>query len=257
VPHVWRSALARGLGFAAILTAHLALIIGLYPKFLEQQSAIMKLADAFGGVLQQLTDLAAEKEWGYMATQQYFKFADTVGSFVAVLFAAGAVAGEAQRRTLEIWIARPVPRWRLLFERWLSGALAVALPVILSSSLGPLLGAALGVEVETSLRVWLLAGVHGSSFLLVLYGLAFLVSTRAGDVVRPVLILVLASSAAYAIYFVPVLTSWSPYNLVDPKAFLDIERRGGLDLVTCGGLWAASAALLAASFASFARRLPH
>ncbi|MEO0653010.1 MAG: ABC transporter permease subunit, partial [Planctomycetota bacterium] len=190
-----------------------------------------------------------------MASQQYFKFADTVGTFVAVLYAASAIASDASRRTLEIWLAQPIPRWRQLLERYLSGALSIVIPLVATSALAPTIGALTGVEVSSTAGTWALAGLHAAAFLLVVYGITFLISTRSDQLVRPILTVALSGAAAYAMYFVPVLTDFSPYRYADADTFLKIES-GGLDSDVFGVLIAINVALLMLSLASFSRRLP-
>lgn len=255
MPKVWRSAFWRGMLFALFLITHLAVIIGFYPQFVEQQGALLTLAKGLGKIFSQTAELSAKSQWGYMVSQQYFKFADTVGSFVAVLFAASAVAGESQRRTLEIWLAQPIPRWRQLLERWAASALSVAVPLILTSVAAPTIGDWVGVELSSSHATWLAAGLHASAFLLVIHGLTFLLSVRADGVVRPVLTMSLLTATAYAIYFVPVLNDWSPYAYADGSTFLAIEE-SGLDLGLIGKLLAVDGALLIAALRAFQRRLP-
>jgi ABC-type transport system involved in multi-copper enzyme maturation permease subunit len=64
-----------------------------------------------------------------MILQHFFKGCNALGGMVAVIFAMNAVAAEAQRGTLEIWLARPLSRRRLLLERWAAGAIWLSLPV--------------------------------------------------------------------------------------------------------------------------------
>lgn len=255
MPFPWRSSLGRGLIFAIFLLAHLAVIIGFYPKFVEQQGALLSIAKSLGGVFSKTAEISAKSEWGYMASQQYFKFADTLGTFVAVLYAASAIASDASRRTLEIWLAQPIPRWRQLVERYLAGALSIALPLVATSALAPAIGQLVGVELSSTAGEWTLAGLHATAFLLVIYGLTFLISTRADQLVRPVLIVALSGAAAYAMYFVPVLTDFSPYRYADADTFVKIQS-GGLNSTVFGVLLALNAALLGLSLWSFSRRLP-
>ncbi|MHC4261453.1 MAG: ABC transporter permease subunit [Planctomycetota bacterium] len=255
MPHPWRAALGRGLVFALFLLVHLAVIIGFYPKFVEQQGALLAIAKGLGKVFSQTAEISTKSEWGYMVSQQFFKFSDTVGTFVAVLFAASAIASDASRRTLEIWLSQPIPRWRQVLERYVTGALSIVLPVVLTSMTAPAIGPMVGVEVSSTVSLWFQAGLHASAFLLVGYSLTFLISTRAEQVVRPVLGVALGGAAAYAMYFVPVLTDYSPFRFADAETFLAIES-AGLDLKLFGGLVAINFALLAASIVSFQRRLP-
>ena len=70
---------------------------------------------------------------GYVIAQHFFKGCMVLGIPAAVLFSMGAVAGEVHRGSLEIWLARPLSRNRILVERWVQGALAVVIPVFATS----------------------------------------------------------------------------------------------------------------------------
>jgi len=56
---------------------------------------------------------------GYVIAQHFMKGCLFGGVLGAVLFSMNAVAGEARRGTLEIWLARPLSRRRILLERWI------------------------------------------------------------------------------------------------------------------------------------------
>ena len=259
MPYVWRSAFFRGLIFSLFLLAHLSVTIGFYPKFLEEMSALVRLASNLGSQFKLISDATTQSDWGYMAVQQFFKFGATTGTFVAVLFASGAVAGEAERRTLEVWLARPLPRWRVLLERYVAGALAIAVPFVVTSALGPVIAGLLDVPLEPvtdDVMLWAMSGLHSALFLLIIYGIAFLCSTRAQNVIRLILTLLLIGIALYAAYFVPGVNEWSPYEYVDPKAFENIRDNGGLLMNRVIPFSLINIALLIASLISFERRQP-
>ncbi|MEO0652174.1 MAG: hypothetical protein AAFZ65_15985, partial [Planctomycetota bacterium] len=64
MPYPWRAALGRGLIFAIFLLAHLGVIIGFYPKFVEQQGALLSIAKSLGRVFSQTAEISAKSEWG-------------------------------------------------------------------------------------------------------------------------------------------------------------------------------------------------
>lgn len=259
MPYVWRSAFLRGLIFTLFLLAHLGVTIGFYPKFVEEMGALARLGKSLGSQFKVLSEVSTASDWGYMVVQQYFKFGATTGTFVAVLFASGSVAGESERRTLEVWLARPFRRRRVLLERYAAGALAVFAPFVITSAMGPALATWLEVDlsdVTNDLWLWTLSGVHMGLFMLMVYSIAFLCSTRAESVIRLILTLLLIGIALYAAYFVPGINQWSPFDYVDPKAFENIRDNGGLSLNRVVPFTAVSLALLGASLLSFERRLP-
>ena len=116
MPHLWRTTAWRTLGHFLVLGLALFAALMYFPTFAENIGKYRDLVP-----IPALKDLVGQLEegglWAYVAGQHYFKGCNTMGIAAAVLFACGAVAGEAQRGTLEIWLARPVTRTRLLLER--------------------------------------------------------------------------------------------------------------------------------------------
>src|SRR5207244_3420014 len=106
---------------------------------------------------------------GYVLVQHFFKGCNAIGTAAAVLFAAPAIAGEAQRGTLEILLARPFSRTRILCERYVAGALALTLPIFLTTPTIPFLAARVHEEAELAPYLW--CALHQALFLLALYSL--------------------------------------------------------------------------------------
>ena len=98
--------------YAVILEVLLVLAIIWWPSFEGNTAALKRLAAPLPMLAQQLDLIDLIGVPAYVVAQQYFKACNTLGATAAVLFAMGAIAGEAQRGTLEIWISRPVSRLR-------------------------------------------------------------------------------------------------------------------------------------------------
>jgi len=166
----------------------------------------------------------------------------------------GAVAGEARRGTLEIVLARPLPRWRILLERWLQGAVAIVIPVFATSATIPWLLSFVEDTMEYE-PLWL-SSVHASSLLLATYSLTFLLSTVGR---RPVLIAFVVTSVMVgqaALYIVERVTHWSVFRLVDIPIYLEVYEHRRLDWGILAWLYGAAALFLIASLAAFQRRVP-
>ena len=250
-----RIALVRGLGFGIVLELMLAAAIFFFPNFREHIPALKAMAP-----LPMLRNLVGELEQGgavaYVAGQHYFKGCNTLGTAAAVLMACGAVAGEAQRGTLEIWLARPVSRARLLAERYACGALGLVLPVFLTSASVPWLLVQAGVDEQISQGFLFLASAHQAAFLLALYSLSFLLSTLGSNPTGIAFALLFASTFEFALYLVERLTHTSIFRLTDIDDFGRIYLRGELDASICVPLVLFSAACLLASYLAFRRRVP-
>ena len=166
----------------------------------------------------------------------------------------GAVAGEANRGTLEVWLSRPVSRRRLLTERWIGGALATTVPVFLTTLTVPwLLGF---VEAEMAWGPLLLGALHESFVLLVIYAATFLWSCC---VSRPVPIafgMLLFTVFQFSIYLIQDVTHWSYFRLSDIDVFARIGATHAIDWKLAGPLISVTAILFVLSQVVFARRTP-
>ena len=191
---------------------------------------------------------------GYVIGQHFFKGCLFGGILAAVLFSMNAIAGEARRGTLEIWLARPLSRRRLLIERWVQGALALVVPIFLTSLTVPAL--LTRVDEVMAYRPLMLSSVHVSGMLLATYSATFFLSCLgrhptwiAGSVLAVLLI-------QGAMYIIEILTHWSIFRMVDIPRYLAIFETGQLDWSVTGPLYAVAAGLLAASLVVIERRVP-
>jgi hypothetical protein len=248
-----KSALARALAFGIVLEAMLAGAILFWPNFKGNIGALKAMAP-----LQVMKDMVDALGQGgvvaYINGQHFFKGCNTLGCAAAVLFAMGAVAGEAQRGTLEIWLARPVSRRRMLGARYAAGALAVAVPVIATTLTIPWLLAL--VDEHARILPLVFCAIHESLFLLAIYSVTFFFSSIGH---RPTLIalgMLFFSTFEFSIYLVQTATNWSVFRLADIQTFGHIFAREALDARTCGSLVLVCVLALSGSLYAFERRVP-
>jgi ABC-2 type transport system permease protein len=251
--HETRSAIWRGLFLAVVLELMLVPAILYWPSF-EQNVGKLKSMTPLPVLKQLVTSLEEGGVFAYVAGQHFFKGANVLGAVAAVLFAMGAVAGEAHRGTLEILLARPVSRRRILTERYLQGALALIVPMILTTLTIPWL--LTFVDEPGSLSPYLLAAVHECIFLLAIFSLAFAWSCIGR---RPLAIatgMLFLTILQFAIYLVERATQWSVIRLVDIEVLMRIYGQRTLDLSIVGPLLAVSVLAFGFSQLAFARRVP-
>jgi ABC-type Na+ efflux pump permease subunit len=166
----------------------------------------------------------------------------------------GAVAGEAQRGTLEIWLARPLSRRRILLERWLAGALAVSIPVFLSSATVPWLLDR--VREEMSFSILMLASVHQSLFLVAIYAITFLFSCTSSRPILIAFVMLMFTIFEFALYMIQDVTHASIFRLADIDVHARIGATHALDLRLVLPLIGVIAVALWGSLVAFARRVP-
>jgi hypothetical protein len=255
VPRLWHSAFWGAFGYGLILLAMLVPAVAFYPKFAENISSLRALAPL--PVLQTLVDeLEAGGLWAYIAGQQFFKAANTVGVAAAVLFAVMGPALEAQRGTLEILLARPYSRTRILLERYAAGALAVTVPIFLTTWSVPAQLAYFGIEERLPWELLTLASVHQSLLLLTIYSVTFALCAAGRHPIPIAFTVLFLTTLQFGIYMVQNWTHWSLFRLTDVQRFMDIEHDLALDLSRVLPMAAVSALFLLLAWWLFRRRLP-
>jgi ABC-type transport system involved in multi-copper enzyme maturation permease subunit len=242
-----------GLAYLVVLELLLVGAILFWPQFEDNLDALREMAPM--AALKSMVDqIGVGGVAAYVNGQHFFKGCNTVGTLAAVVFAMGAVAGEAQRGTLELWLARPVSRRRLLLERWAGGALATVVPVFLTTLSVPWLLRC--VHEELPLGPLLLGAAHESILLLAIYALTFLWSCLSSRPMPIAFGMLLFTVFQFSIYLIQDVTHWSLFRLADIDVFARIGAAHALDLRVVVPLALAAAVCLALSLAAFARRVP-
>jgi ABC-type transport system involved in multi-copper enzyme maturation permease subunit len=228
MPYPWKSLWLRALGLCVVLTTALGLAVAYFPTYAENLGEIKKLAPL--KVLQNmLSELEAGGVWAYMAGQHLFKGCNTIGCVAAVIFGAFAIAGESDRRTMEIVLARPFSRRRILLMRYASGALAVAIPVFLTTfAINPLM-AWFKIDAQFSAQLLGLAALHQSLFLLAVFSLSFLCSALSHRPGRIAGVILALGMVQFSLYLVEKATAWSVFRLSDIWRFQYIEEHMRLE----------------------------
>lgn len=249
----YRFHVVASLAYFVVLELLLAGAIYLWPKFETSMDTLRGFIplEAVSNMFDQIEEAGVS---AYVDGQHFFKGCNTVGTLAAIVFAMGAVAGEAHRGTLEIWLARPLSRRRILFERWLVGALAVVVPVFVSSATVPPLLSHLQEEMD--LGRLMLSSIQESLLLLSIYGVTFLFSCLSSRPILIAFVMLMFAIFEFALYMIPTVTHASIFRLSDIEVFAGIGASGGLDprlwvplaLVVAGTLWA--------SLWVFERRVP-
>ncbi len=243
-----------GLGYTLVLEAMLVPAILWWPSFAEHAET---LKDFFGKipVLGETIDLAEKTGVkGYVFGQHFFKGCNVLGTAAAILFAMGAVAGEAYRGTMEIWLARPVSRLRLLCERFGMGLCALWIPVALTSATIPWLLSF--VDTTMTWRDLSICTMHQCLFLSMVYGVTFLLSALGSQPTAIAFGMLLFTTFQFSIYLVKEATHYSLFRLVDLEAFLKITGKAGIDWVRELEFVGIAGGCLALAYVVFRRRVP-
>jgi ABC-2 type transport system permease protein len=251
--HETRGALWRGLFLALVLELMLVPAILYWPNF-EANVGKLKSMTPLPVLKQLVTSLEEGGVFAYVAGQHFFKAANVLGAIAAVLFAMNAVAGEAQRGTLEILLARPISRRRILTERYLQGVVAIVVPLFLTTLTIPWLLSF--VREPAPLEPYLLAAAHEAIFLTAIYSLTFCWSSLSR---RPLVIatgMLFLTILQFALYLVERATHWSLIRLVDIEVLMRIQGQRALDPALVIPLVGFSLLCFVVAQLAFARRVP-
>ena len=249
-----RGYIIYGLGFFVVLEIMLVAAIYWWPTF-EQNIPSIK---AIAAPIAMLSDLVDQVDQfgvsGYIVGQHFFKGCSALGTAAAVLFAANAVAGEAHRGTMEIWLARPVSRLRLMSERWFGGLFVVIGPVFATSVTVPAL---LGMFDKTmDMSDLMRCSVHMNAFLAAIYAVSFLWSCHSSEPMRISFVMLFISVMIFALYLVEGVTHYSLYRLVEIKVFMRIITKDAMNWTLLAPMLACTAAAYGLSVRAFLRRVP-
>ena len=249
-----RGYLIYGLGFFVVLEIMLVAAVYWWPTFEENLPSIKAIAApirSWSSLVDQVDQFGVS---GYIVGQHFFKGCSALGTAAAVLFAANAIAGEAHRGTMEIWLARPVSRLRLMSERWLGGLMVVTVPVFATSATVPYLLSMFDKTMPMS--DLMRCSVHMSAFLAAIYAVAFLWSSYGSEPMRISFVMLFASVMVFALYLVEGVTHYSLYRLVEIKVFMRIITEDAMNWTLLAPMLACTVVAYVLSARAFGQRVP-
>jgi len=248
-----RAKLWMGIAYFVVLEALLVAAVLYWPQFAKNLEHLKSLIPL--DVLREMADRIEESgASAYVHAQHFFKGCNALGGLVAVIFAMNAVAAEAQRGTLEIWLARPLSRRRLLLERWCAGAFWLCAPVLVSTATVPLLGRF--VDERFDLPLLLVCATHQSLFLLAMYSITFLGSAASSNPLAIGFSMLLLAIGELSLYMIERLTHWSVFRFADVGLYQGIYDTGSVPWHITLPLAAVSLACVLVSLRVFSRRTP-
>jgi ABC-2 type transport system permease protein len=254
--HLWRSQRTKLLIVVVAMTAWNALLPVIYNAFGSQMEALVNS----GIIPRQLTDFGGADVFsleGSVALGYLHPISIILVSIFAIGFTTSAVAGERQRGTLEVLLARPLSRRRVYLTMLAASLLFVGL-ILAAACVGTVVGsAASGVlgdlAVERLPLLWLNGMLLWGGFATI--GLAASVSSdRLGPALGATVAIVIASYFLYVLGSLwPDAKGLEPYSLFHYLTARDILR-GTVDVVGFGLLAAVGAAAIAWALVEFPRR---
>lgn len=240
---------------AALLSAYGALFVWVAPDLVAGEE-LQALLDAMPPVMVELLGFESLASLSGLLAGEYYTFGWLVGLAGYVAYtAAGSVAGDIETERMDTVLAAPVSRGSVL----LGNFLALLVPIIVVNAVVPLVLYAAAAAVGESLPLDHLLALHALSvpYLLCWGAVGLLLGVVVGRsrvAGRVAIALVFASWLFESVLDVTeyaALAAITPTRYLDPSAVL-IE--GEYDLLGTAVLLAATALVVAASRAAFARR---
>lgn len=235
----WREVRGMTIAYALILELMLLPAILLWPDLRRAGSALGEMMpaefmrDIFRQVMSPDDDAAYR---AYMAVQMFFKGVNIVGVSAAVLMGTGLIARERENQTLEFLLARPASRSSILWGKFWVVAVAVAVPIFLTSWSAIPLSRIPSVDHELPFGVVTIAAFHNACFVVMILALTTLFSVVARSQVHTAFWIGAVVIVQVAIYFVQEIRVASAFRLSDFDVYGPVMagNRGFLDLF--GGL---------------------
>lgn len=262
LPSVWAKTLhdyRRSLGWWALgIVGFVALYAAIYPT-VQDLPDVQELLDSYPEALRAFVgaqdglDLSSPE--GYLRTEAFSFLVPLLFLIFGIGAGAGAIAGEEERGTLEVLLAQPVSRRRVLLEKL--GALVVAVLALgLVLWLALWLGA-LAVDMEISAGRLLAAVLSTVLLALVFVALALLVGAVTGRRGLAIGVSAVLALAAYVLDSLAALVG--ELEAIQPLSPFYLYRaaeplRNGLDPVHALALLALAVVLAALAVPAFERR---
>jgi ABC-2 type transport system permease protein len=254
--HLWRSQRTKLLIVCVAILAWSAFLPVIYDAFGSQMRALVES----GIIPEQLTNFGGGDVFtlgGSIAVGYIHPIAIILVSIFAIGFAASAVAGERQRGTLEVLLARPLSR-RTIYTTMLVATLLFVALVLIAASLGTILGSAIaGVIDELRLERLPILWLNGMLLWGAISAIALAASVsfdRLGPAIGITIAIVIVS------YFLDILGSlWpdakglQPYSLFHYLASRDVLA-GRVDGFGLGLLAVVAAVAIGYALVVFPRR---
>lgn len=181
-------------------------MLGMYPSIRGNRS-FSKLLEAYPQALRTLFGLADYTSGpGYLRAEIFSLTGPVLFVIFAVLWGSDLTAGEEERRTVDILLANPVSRARVVVEKWAAMVTGI---VVTAACLGLVLGA-IGPAVKLHVGLAALsAAIVSTCLLAVLFGsLALALGAASGHRGLARGLAALAAVAAYLLSSLPELVSW-------------------------------------------------
>jgi ABC-type transport system involved in multi-copper enzyme maturation permease subunit len=161
------------------------------------------------------------------------------------------IARDADQKTAEFLLSRPVSRRRILLTRWAAASGLVVLPVYITSISAIWISPA--VDEQLAWGDVLLSSTYMSLFLVMLVSFTTMISAMSSHQLRAGIILIGVMLLNFAFYLVQGFDDFSLFKTVDVWVFMQIQA-GELPWIAAGSFAVSTIAMLVVAQGVFQRR---
>jgi len=155
--------------FTVLMSAGSVIQVLFWPNLEKMMPAMVEAMPEFlRGIF---GSIATEGFFFWIITQQFIKNIGVFGSALAILLGASALAREMENGTMELLLAQPISRARVLAEKFVFNAAVLALPVLVSTMIVYPTAMVIGERIDP--LSLLIASLYCYSVLVVVFAFTF------------------------------------------------------------------------------------
>lgn len=244
------------IGWTIGMLALAGMYLVLWPTIQDQAADFQKLVDNYPEALKSIFGIEEiTTAAGYLNTELFSFMAPLIFIIFAIGMATDVTAGEEQRKTMDLLVANPVTRTRVVVEKF--GALVVGLALIAFALAAALWVGGLLVDMDIGFE-YLMAAATDQFLLGAAFGaVALVIACVTGKRGFARGIAAGLAVAAFLLHSLAPVADWlKPYRELSPMyhAIGTEPLRNGLSLTSVAFLVAITAAFLGSSLVAFSRR---
>ena len=192
--------------FTVLMSAVSIVQVVFWPNMEKLMPALADaMPDFFKGIF---GGIATEGFFFYIITQQLMKSIGMFGTGLAILLGASAVSRELEAGTMELLLAQPISRTRVLVEKFLFNGIVLFIPCVLSTMLiwptAPLIGESIdGVAL-------FVGSVYTYVIILTVYAFTFMLGTILGEQMK---VMSISLGACIVMMLLLIFEETTPFSL--------------------------------------------
>ncbi len=209
------------IGYMIILEAAMVAAILYWPKFSGNIPSIAKLVP-FASLSRLVENISIGGYWPYFTIQHFFKGGAMFGMAASALFSSILIARDADQRTAEFLLSKPISRKRILGIRFTTASVLLCAPIFISSISAIFISKYIGENLQLS--ALMMASAYISIVLISVLSLGCWVSSISTHQMKPVFVVVGFVLFQFAFYLVDVLNKYTVFKLIDTERLSPIAK---------------------------------